>query len=62
MKRWLLTLAGVTVIARALGTERIADAIRWADQRLELSSPRGASLYARAAPHLLAPAVPHGRR
>lgn len=55
MRRWLLALGGLAVVARALGAERIADAIRWADQRLELFSPRGASLYARVAPRLLAP-------
>lgn len=55
MKRWVLALAGVAVIARAMGTERIADTIRWADQRMELFSPRGAALYARVAPRFLAP-------
>lgn len=55
MKRWVLPLAGVAVIARLLGTERMADMIRWADQRLELFSPRGAGLYARVAPRILAP-------
>lgn len=34
MRRWLFILGGLAVVARALGTERIADAIRWADQRL----------------------------
>lgn len=55
MKRWLLALAGVAIAARALGGERIADAIRWADQRLELFSPRGAGMYARVAPRILTP-------
>lgn len=52
--RWLVGLA-LAVLLRRLGSERIADAVRWADQRLELFSPRGATLYARVAPPLLRP-------
>jgi SAM-dependent methyltransferase len=55
MNRWLLALAGVAIAARALGSERVADTIRWADQRLELFSPRGAGIYARVAPRILPP-------
>jgi SAM-dependent methyltransferase len=43
------------IVLRRLGSERIADVVRWADQRLELFSPRGAGLYARFAVPLLAP-------
>ena len=57
--RWLVALALAAVVLRRLGSERIADAVRWADQRLELFSPRGASLYARFAVPLLEPL--HGR-
>lgn len=55
MRRWLFAWAGLAIAARVLGGERIADAIRWADQRLELFSPRGAGVYARVAPRILAP-------
>lgn len=53
--RWLVALALAAVALRHLGSERIADAVRWADQRLELFSPRGAGLYALLAPRLLRP-------
>ena len=49
---WLATLA---IVLRALGGERIAGAIRWVDQRIELFSPRGAGVYAAIAPRILAP-------
>lgn len=54
MRRWV-RLAALVLVVRAIGIERFADAVRWADQRLELFSPRGAGLYARVAPRLLAP-------
>lgn len=57
--RWLIGFALLAIVARRIGTERIADAVRWADQRLELFSPRGAGLYARFAVPLLEPL--HGR-
>jgi ubiquinone/menaquinone biosynthesis C-methylase UbiE len=53
--RWLVGLALAVIVVRRLGTERIADVVRWADQRLELFSPRGASLYGRFAVPLLEP-------
>ena len=53
--RWLVALAVAAIVLRRLGSERIADAVRWADQRLELFSPRGAGLYARFAVPLLDP-------
>jgi SAM-dependent methyltransferase len=53
--RWLVGLALLAIVVRRIGTERIADAVRWADQRLELFSPRGAGLYARFAIPLLEP-------
>lgn len=53
--RWLVALALAALALRHLGSERIADAVRWADQRLELFSPRGAGLYALLAPRLLRP-------
>lgn len=53
--RWLVGLALAVIVIRRLGTERIADAVRWADQRLELFSPRGAGLYGRFAVPLLEP-------
>jgi SAM-dependent methyltransferase len=53
--RWLIGLAVLAIAARRLGTERIADIVRWADQRLELFSPRGAGIYARVAVPLLKP-------
>jgi len=52
---WLIRLATVAIVLRALGGERIAGAIRWVDQRLELFSPRGAGVYAAIAPRILAP-------
>jgi SAM-dependent methyltransferase len=55
MRRWLLRLLAVAAVARLVGSERIANWVRWADQRLELFSPRGAGIYARVAPRLLAP-------
>lgn len=51
--RWLIGLALLAIVVRRIGTERIADVVRWADQRLELFSPRGAGLYARFAVPLL---------
>lgn len=51
--RWLVRLALVAIVARRVGTERIADVVRWLDQRLDLFSPRGARLYARFAVPLL---------
>jgi SAM-dependent methyltransferase len=45
----------LAALARLMGSERIADWVRWTDQRLELFSPRGAGVYACVAPHLLAP-------
>lgn len=53
--RWLVGIAVLIIVVRRLGTERIADLVRWADQRLELFSPRGAGLYARFAVPLLEP-------
>jgi ubiquinone/menaquinone biosynthesis C-methylase UbiE len=53
--RWLVGLALLAFALRRIGTERIADAVRWADQRLELFSPRGAKFYARFAVPLLEP-------
>ena len=53
--RWLIGLALLAIVVRRIGTERIADVVRWADQRLELFSPRGAGLYARFAVPLLEP-------
>lgn len=53
--RWLVGIAILVIVVRRLGTERIAGLVRWADQRLELFSPRGAGLYARLAVPLLAP-------
>lgn len=53
--RWLIGLALLAIVVRRLGSERIADIVRWADQRLELFSPRGAGLYARFAVPLLEP-------
>ncbi len=52
---WLIRLATVAIVLRALGGERIAGAIRWVDQRLELFSPRGAGVYGAIAPRILAP-------
>jgi len=51
--RWLVGIALLVIVVRRIGTERIADLVRWADQRLELFSPRGAGLYARFAVPLL---------
>lgn len=53
--RWLLAVALAVLALRRIGSERIADAVRRLDQRLELFSPRGAGLYARLAPPLLRP-------
>jgi SAM-dependent methyltransferase len=53
--RWLIGLALLAIALRRIGTERIADMVRWTDQRLELFSPRGAGLYARFAVPLLEP-------
>ena len=53
--RWLIGIAVAALVLRRIGAERIADAVRWADQRLELFSPRGAALYARFAVPLLEP-------
>jgi SAM-dependent methyltransferase len=57
--RWLVSLALLAIALRRIGSERIADAVRWADQRLELFSPRGAGLYARFAVPLLGPLYRH---
>lgn len=51
--RWLIGIAVAVIVLRRIGSERIADVVRWADQRLELFSPRGAGLYARFAVPLL---------
>lgn len=51
--RWLVGIALLVIVARRIGAERIADLVRWADQRLDLFSPRGAGLYARFAVPLL---------
>jgi len=53
--RWLIGIALLVIVLRRIGTERIADVVRWVDQRLELFSPRGAGLYARFAVPLLEP-------
>ncbi len=53
--RWLIGIAVAFIVLRRIGSERIADIVRWADQRLELFSPRGAGLYARFAVPLLEP-------
>jgi SAM-dependent methyltransferase len=53
--RWLVGLALVAIVLRRIGTEQIANIVRWADQRLELFSPRGAGLYTRFAVPLLEP-------
>lgn len=50
-----MRLAVAAFLLRAVGSERFADLVRWADQRLDLFSPRGAGVYARVAPRLLAP-------
>jgi hypothetical protein len=42
--RWLIGLAVAALVLRRIGSERIADVVLWADQRLELFSPRGAAL------------------
>lgn len=55
MTVWLFRLALVVLLVRLLGWERIADLVRWADRRLDLFSPRGATLYARIAPRVLGP-------
>lgn len=55
MSAWLVRLALAGLVLRVVGWERIANLVRWADQRLDLFSPRGASLYARIAPRVLAP-------
>jgi SAM-dependent methyltransferase len=57
--RWLMGLALLAILGRRIGAERIADTVRWADQRLELFSPRGAGLYARFAVPLLRPLYRH---
>lgn len=55
MTAWLFRLVLAALTVRLVGEERIADLVRWADQRLGLFSPRGATLYARIAPRVLAP-------
>lgn len=55
MRRFARGVTRAALDLRRVGFERLADAVRWVDQRLDLFSPRGAGLYARIAPSLFRP-------